>query len=329
MRMRTVLGSIIALLLLACLAGPAAAITAFGGNPFYRPPLTSVKQMKTMFMEQKEDVRKGLEKAGLGEVYDSLMLQLPDAQVATVEYYKGKKLQWMFYRRNGKGPVLIDRDVVWESDSPFAGFEFFVDHNRKRYTFVVPLVCGNLALADVGPIPTPVLPVATPSPSPTPTPTPTPEPTPAPAEAAPAALPFAFVADLGYLYQADPAHYLLLRGGIEYPLNDNLSLLGMIGVTPKLEGIDGETAFLIDVMLNYNWTKMFVGVGLGAWLTGGDSDLDTEDNDLDIILDIGYQFYEKPDAYKLSGFIELRSAVDEFSDFDLYGRVGAGLRFNF
>ena len=58
MRIRTVLSAITALLLLACLAGPAMAITAFGGNPFYRPPLTSVEQMKTMFMEQKEDVKR-------------------------------------------------------------------------------------------------------------------------------------------------------------------------------------------------------------------------------------------------------------------------------
>ncbi len=103
----------------------------------------------------------------------------------------------------------------------------------------------------------------------------------------------------------------------------------MVGVAPQIEGIDGKTAFVADLMLNYNWSKMYAGIGLGAWLTGGDSDLDTEDNDLDIILDIGYRFYEKPDSFKLSGFVEFRSAVDEMSDFDLYGRVGAGLRFHF
>jgi len=314
------------LLLLLALSPGAEAITAFGGNPFIRPPLTTVDQMKSMFVEKKDDVKKGLAKAGIGEVYDSLMMQLPDAPVATVEYQKGQHLEWMFYRRNGQGPVLIDRDVVWESDKPFTGFEFFIDHNGQRYTFVVPLACGNLALMGIGPIPAPV-PVAAPVTPPAAPVAAEPTPQPAPMPVA-AASPLGFVVDLGYLYQADPAHYLLIRGGIEYAINDNLSVLGMIGAAPKLEGIDGKTAFVADLMLNYNWEKMFAGIGVGAWLTGGDSDLDTEDNDLDLILDVGYQIYQQ-ESYKLDGFVELRSAVDEISDFDLYGRVGAGLRVRF
>ena len=94
-------------------------------------------------------------------------------------------------------------------------------------------------------------------------------------------------------------------------------------------GSTEKTAFLADLLLNYRWEKLFLAGGIGAWLTGGDSDLDTEDNDLDLIVELGYQIYEKPEKFKLSGFIEARSAVDEISDFDLYGRVGAGLRFTF
>ncbi len=326
MKMRPVLFSVVLLFMLAGLAINAGAITRFGDNPFYQPPLSSVEQMKNMFMEHKSDVQKGMQKAGLGELYEPLMAQLPNAEVAEVEYQKGQELEWMFYRKKGQGPVMIDKGVVWESDTPFTGYQFFVDYNGQRYTFVVPLVCGNLALMGIGPIPAPVMPVAAPAPAPQPEPAPEPAPAPVPVAAA---SPIAFIADAGYLYQADPAHYLLFRGGVEYTLADNLSLLGLVGVAPKVEGIDGETAFVVDIMLNYNWSKMYAGIGLGAWLTGGDSDLDTEDNDLDIIFDIGYKFYEKPDSFKLSGFIELRSAIDEMSDFDLYGRVGGGLRFHF
>lgn len=329
MRMSKVIHPVIVVLLLIFSASAAHAITRFGGNPFYKPPLTSVADLKNMLQEQRDDVREGMNKAGIGEVYESLMLQLPDIDVQTVEYGKGTSLEWMFYRKDGMGPVRIDKGVVWESDTPFTGFEFSVDHNGNRYTFVVPAACGNLALAGIGPVPPPMKPaepVAAPVPAPAAEDTP-PAPVAAAAEAAP---PFAFVADAGYLYQADPAHYLLLRGGLEYYFDEHLSLLGMIGATPKLEGIDGHTAFIADVMLNYTWSsKVFAGIGVGAWLTGGDSDNDTEDNDLDLILDVGYQFYEKPDAYKISGFVELRSAVDEISDFDLYGRVGAGLRIHF
>lgn len=326
MKTRVLLVTLAVLLL--CWAGTASAITALGQNPFYQPPLTSVDQMKTMFAEKGDDLRMGLEKAGMPELYEPLMTQLPNAEVTAAQYPKGTELDWMFYRRGGKGPVLVDKGVLWESDTPFDGYEFFIDYKDKRYTFVVPLACGNLALADIGGVP--VAPVVAPPPEPKPEPEPEPEPKPEPESVVPpAALPLAMIADVGYLYQADPANYLMFRGGVEYPINDNLSVLGLIGVAPKVEGIDGKTAFLIDAFLNYNWSKAFVGVGLGGWLTGGDSDLDTEDNDLDILLDVGYQLYEKPEKYKISAFIEARSAVDELGDFDMYGRLGGGLRFSF
>ena len=104
-----------------------------------------------------------------------------------------------------------------------------------------------------------------------------------------AALPIGWLLDAGYHYQADPAHYLFVRGGRQYPLDENLSLIGMLGVAPKIEGDDGKTAFLADLLLSYSWDKLFLAGGIGAWLTGGDSDLDTEDNDLDLIVELGYQ----------------------------------------
>jgi hypothetical protein len=279
-----------------------------------------------MVKTQQADIKKGFEIAGIGPVFDSFMSQVGDAQISTVEYYKGQKMQWMFYRRNGEGPVRVDRTILWESDTPFTGYEFYIDHDGDRYVFAVPLICANIALKDVGPAP-----VAPPPPPPVAKPEPKPEPEPEPAPVAPvaAALPIGWLLDAGYLYQADPAHYLFVRGGIEYPFNENLSLIGMLGVAPKIDGDDGKTAFLADLLLNYSWDKLFLAGGIGAWLTGGDSDLDTEDNDLDLVVELGYQIYEKPEKFKLSGFIEARSAVDEMDDFDLYGRVGAGLRFKF
>ncbi len=305
------------------LATSAQAITHLGKNPFFKPPLTSSDQMKQMLVEKKDDVKKGLTMAGNGELFTPLMEQLPEATVTTVEYQKGQHLQWMFYRRNGKGPVRVDKDVTWESDEAFTGYEFFIDYQGNRYTFTVPLVCGNLALNSVGPTPAP-------APVPAPVVKEAPPVTEAPAAepaVAPKAMPF--VVDAGYMYQFDPANYLFLRGGYEYVVNDNISLLGMVGIAPKLNGTNGKTAFLVDVMANYKYNKMFAGLGLGGWITNGDSDLEDEDSDVDIILDLGYQIYEKPDAYKISAFVEVRSAIDELDDFDKYGRIGAGLRFNF
>ena len=323
---------VVFLILFALSASNAAAITVFGNHPFYKPPLTSVSEFKAMVLEQKDAVRKGLELAGAGELYEPLMAQLPNAEVKTVQYHKGQTLKWMFFRKNGTGPVRIDRNVVWESETPFTGYEFDIDFKGNRYTFVVPLVCGNVALAGIVPVPAvapapPVVPAPVPAAAPSPEPKPAVAPEPVPAQASPS--PFSFVTDLGYLYQTDPAHHLFARIGLEYKINDNFSFLGMVGAAPKVDGYESKSATMIDAMLNYNWDKAFIGFGLGGWLTGGDSDLDTQDNGLDIIFDAGYQLYEKPEAFKVSAFIEFRSSVDEMSDFDMYGRVGGGVRFTF
>ncbi len=317
--------AIAALLLTGLNTVSALAMTTLGNHPFYKPPLTSVADFQKMVQAQQADIKKGFEIAGIGPVYASFMAQVGNADIKEVQYYKGQKLQWMFYRRNGEGPVRVDKTILWEGEQPFTAFEFSIDHDGDRYTFAVPMLCGNIALKDVGPVPMPPPPppVAKPTPKPEPVAEPEPEPM---VVAAPA---FGWLLDIGYLYQRDPANYLFARGGIEYPFNDDLSIIGMLGIAPRVEGEDGKTAFLADVLLNYQYDKFFFAGGLGAWLSGGDSDLDTEDNDLDLILELGYQFYEKPEKFKLSGFVEARSAVDEMSDFDMYGRVGAGLRFRF
>jgi hypothetical protein len=317
---------VVCFFLFALSATNATAITAFGNHPFYQPPLTSVSEFKAMMEEQKDSVRQGLKLAGAEQLYEPLMAQLPKAEVKTVQYPKGQTLEWMFFRKNGTGPVRVDRDVIWESETPFTGYEFYIDFKGNRYTFVVPLVCGNVALSDIGPIP-PVAAAPVPVAAPAPEPKPAVMPEPVPEEVTPS--PFAFVTDLGYLYQTDPAHHLFLRIGLEYKINENFSILGMVGAAPKVDGYESKSATMIDAMLNYNWTKAFIGFGLGGWITGGDSDLDTEDNGLDIIFDAGYQLYEKPESFKVSAFVELRSSVDEMSDFDMYGRVGGGLRFTF
>lgn len=324
MKNRLLTVTILTLFLSMSTALSAQAMTTLGNHPFYKPPLASVDDFQEMVTTQQADIKKGFEIAGIGPVFDSFMAQVGDADIKKVDYYKGQKLQWMFYRRNGEGPVRVDNTVLWEGDTPFAGYEFYIDHDGDRYTFAVPMICGNIALKDVGPVPVPP-----PPPPPVAKPEPKPEPEPEAVVPVAAALPLGWLLDAGYLYQGDPANYLFIRGGVEYPFDENFSIIGMLGVAPKIEGDDGKTAFLADILLNYQWNKLFVAGGVGAWLTGGDSDLDTEDNDIDLILELGYQFYEKPEKFKLSGFVEARSAFDEMSDFDLYGRVGAGLRFKF
>ncbi|CAK8711237.1 hypothetical protein KKHLCK_00230 [Candidatus Electrothrix laxa] len=161
----------------------------------------------------------------------------------------------------------------------------------------------------------------------------------APAPCCPECLyPVRFVADMGYLRLSDPADFGFGRIGVEYAFNQRLSFLGMIGGAAKADGSDGDDAWLIDFMLQYNlfflqvgdvWNPVFLGFGLGGWMSNGDDDIDSEDSDIDIIAQIGTQIYGHPDSFNTSVFFEARSGIDEFDDLSMYGRFGAGLRFRF
>ncbi|MDU9050781.1 MAG: hypothetical protein Q3M30_18180 [Candidatus Electrothrix sp. Rat3] len=110
----------------------------------------------------------------------------------------------------------------------------------------------------------------------------------------------------------------------------------MIGAAPKIGGSDGDSAFLLDVIAQYNWLQSFgrslptlrgfTGLGLGGWFTSGDTEDDSGDSDLDIIANIGVRILDNPN---MSIFLEMRNAVDELDSISEYGRFGAGVRFQF
>ncbi|MCI5122801.1 MAG: hypothetical protein D3908_16760, partial [Candidatus Electrothrix sp. AUS4] len=161
----------------------------------------------------------------------------------------------------------------------------------------------------------------------------------APAPCCPACVyPLRFVADMGYLRLSDPADYGFGRIGAEYAFNQRLSFLGMIGGAAKSDGNDGDDAWLVDLMLQYNlfflrvgdaWHPVFVGLGLGAWMSDGDDDIDSEDSDVDIIAQVGAQIFGYQDSFNTSLFFEARSGIDETDELSKYGRFGVGLRFRF
>ncbi|MEE4240107.1 MAG: hypothetical protein V2I36_01480 [Desulfopila sp.] len=323
MKMKLLLHIVVSSLVVVLSAQSVLALRELGQNPFYSGPIESEEAMKNMLIDKRDDVREGLIKAGYPGLFEPLMAQIADAEVKKVLYQKGQTFEWMFYRKKGQGPVRVDSNVVWESEEPIRSYEFFVDDNGLRYTLAVPPICGNPALLGFGPVPAEPAdaPVAT-AVEPEPVAAGGPEPTVEPRR-------FPFLIDAGYLHQLDPAHHLLLRVGMEFPLSDNFSLIGMIGGAPKLSGADGDHAFVADVFANYSISRFYLSFGVGAWLSSGDDDIKTEDDDFDLIVNVGARVFGEEDAFNTSVFLEARSGVDELDDFDLYGRVGAGLRFRF
>lgn len=378
-------------------------LMTIGRSPFYQPPLTTPESLISMVQEKQADVKTGFKKAGQLGLFDAFVTQLPSAKIETVEFQKGSYFQWMLFKKKGNGVVRLAKDVTWANKKPFTGFKFDIVDAGNKYTFAVPLGCGNIALMGVTPVPPPPAPVvATPMNQP-----PTCGMSVSSVRAfcgeiitvdasrssdpdgeitgmtiaflddqgqvvsekvvdgaglqAQVAMPcgastlkvsvmdnngeivtspectvalterkkFNFLADLGYYRQFDPAHYLFGRVGMEYKFNENFGILALVGVAPQVEGIDGETAILADLIGEYSFSRYFIDFGLGGWITDGDDDLDTEDTQLDLIAGFGARVYGEPEAFNASLFLEIRSGVDEIDDIIDYGRFGLGVRFRF
>jgi hypothetical protein len=393
---------IMALLLVSVsVANAATTLVEIGRSPFHQPPLKTKEDLVKMLQAKNPEVAKGFALAGRSDLYEPFMDQITKTKIDLVQFPKGSKFEWMFYKKKGKGTVRIVKDVTWGNDKPFPGFQFPIEKAGIRYTFVIPLGCGNVALMGESKIPE----VAAAPPPPNKPPqcgmTVTPAKTfcgenvtvdartstdpdgeiakmtiafvdesgkvvsqkvvegktlmsevavpcgtntlkvtvadnkgleatsPACAVQVTGTNRMRFIGDLGYYRQFDPSNYVFGRVGMEYKLTDQFALLGLLGWAPEVHGKDGASAFLADLLAEYSFSRYFVDLGVGGWITNGDSDLDGENSQLDLIAGFGAMVYGEPEKFNASLFLEVRSAFDEMSDFADFGRVGLGVRFRF
>ena len=304
-------------LVMTCASPAFAAVTLkhLGNHPFYRPAMTSETDLRTMFKNHKADLQEGFAQSGYAELFPDFMAQFPTAKVEFIKVAPGEQLSWMLFRKKTSGPVSVLKDVTWGGKASFDAFRFSIDKNGQRYEFIVPVICGNLSLRNTSTIPEPVAPVVI-------------EDKDAQAKSAEIAQTVTVaphkggpVADIGLARQFDPASYVFARVGYEFFLTENLSATGLVGGFARIEGYDGGSAFTADALLNYYLTeKWFVGAGVGFW-TG-------EDDNIDLIVNMGYLIYDKPGTMKTSLFVEGRCVADDLLASQAT-RLGVGLRFQF
>jgi hypothetical protein len=289
-------------------ASAAMTLTKIGISPFYRPPLKSEADLRTLVKTKGAELKTGFSKAGNADLYAAFEEQFPTVKIEPIKIQKGETMQWMLFKKKGKGPVAVARDVTWGGGAPLDAFRFYIIKDQKRYQFVVPYACGNVALKDVAAIPPPPPPVVPP-----------PE---KPAAVAPKAK-GGFVVDGGISTIIDPRTYLFGRVGYEYPLMDNLYVMGLVGGFGRVGGDKGGSAFVADVILDYRWTRLSAGIGGGYWSADGGK--------FDIIADLGYRLGGDDTTFlgRTTLFLELRSAVDQMDEMRDKGRVGLGLRYHF
>lgn len=330
-------------------------LTRLGYHPFHQPPLTSSTDLINMIQENESDIKIGFELAGIQNLFNDFIMQLPNTKISKVKLHDGTHFEWMLGRKNGIGPVVIAKEIIWINKTPISAFKFHIDKNGKRYTFAVPLICSNIALRGITLIPLAIAPPAkeivnktseTEEVAVLPTLYTTEKPTEnkdiiktkrdiSPIDTVmpmASAVPLKFLADLGYLHQFDPGHYLFGRVGAEYNFTDKFSLLGLVGVAPHISGTDGKTAFVFDLFGEIVFSRSFIDLGLGGWFTKGDKNIKSENSQFDIITVIGTMIIGEKDDFNVSLFFEARHGLNELDDMHTirsFGRYGGGLRFRF
>jgi len=332
-------------------ASAASTLKRLAVHPF-AGKVSSEAQLRSLIQKRSAEFQTGLAKAGNADLYPAFMEQFPTAKIDTVKVPPGETFKWMFFKRRGKGPVAVAKDITWGGAAPFEAYRFSIDKDGKRYEFLVPSVCGNVTLRNVALLPAPPPPVAV-APPPPPPPPPVvvapppvvaapPPPPPPPVVVAPPAKPVpppvvvapppppppvakrwgGPVVDVGLSHQPDPANYIFARAGYEIPLVEKLYLLGLVGGYVRYGGHNGGSAVTVDALLNYHWlSRLSFGLGAGYW--------SGNDGQVDLIANIGFLVFGKAESVNGELFFEARSAFDDLDDTKDFGRFGLGLRTRF
>jgi hypothetical protein len=292
-------------------------LKVLGTSPFSQSELKSVDDLRQMVEVLHSDLKIGFERVGASDLFEGFLAQVNQGDIATIEVQPGQKMQWMLFR-NARA-VKVIRNLVWAGDKPFTAYQLDVDKSGTRYSFIIPVTCGNVALAQSSPVPAAAL---APSPVTVPQETVTPASPPEVVEPDKGYKGY-FIADVGVMYMDEPVTYLPVRVGYEYRFSDYFSLLGLVGYAPVIHGKGGidDGAIMADLLSVYRFGRMFLGAGVGYWR----SDLSEHG---DGIAEIGYIVFGEPEEQNVSLFVEGRSAFDEFDHLEK-GRIGAGLRFQF
>jgi hypothetical protein len=309
-------------------AAPSMAATTLkkmGTHPFYAPPLTSVADLQNMVRKHGSQVEAGFVKAGAGDLYPAFAEQLPNAQIETVQVQPGQTLEWMLFRRFGKGPVKVGRDIIWGGRTSFEAFKVTIHKDGNDYNFLIPLICGNVALVDMTPAPV----VEAPPPPPPEVVVPPPPPQPKTIGG-----PFLLV---GYEHQFDPSEYIFGKVGYDFGITDSFHVLPSLGFYGQVHGKDGNSSIAVDVLASYYIVKdLAIGIGVGFW----PGDLKTrdrygrpgnfgDDNNVDAIVAIYYDLPVEWIGIRPTLYVEGRNDVERFRDMSETSRIGGGIMFRF
>ena len=160
-------------------------IRVLGGPNRFSGPMHGVDDLRAMVNANRTQFANVLATAGLDHISSQVLDMLTTGNIIETSIAPNTHMEWMALKRSGTPGLL--RNVRWVGPQPFDAYQITVEAAGYNYTFVVPKVCGNLAL--VNRTAAPVVRAEPPPPAPAPPPpvvqaAPTPAYQPSPAQVA-------------------------------------------------------------------------------------------------------------------------------------------------
>ena len=114
-----------------------------------REATTTLAELRERVAEHRDELTEALAQADLGHLAPAFFSAVEGAEAA--ELPTGQLFHWMVFRKKGK-PALTE-NARWVGKEAFPGWAIEVSEGGKRYDFVIPQACLNLALRGVEDIP--------------------------------------------------------------------------------------------------------------------------------------------------------------------------------
>src|SRR5215471_6733964 len=119
-------------------------IRVLGGPNRFSGPMHSVADLRAMVNTNRSQFANVLALAGLDRISAQILDLLTTGRVIDTAVAPNTYMEWMALKRSGTPGLL--RNVRWVGRQSFEAYQITVEAAGYNYTFVVPKVCGNLAL---------------------------------------------------------------------------------------------------------------------------------------------------------------------------------------
>jgi len=119
-------------------------IRVLGGPNRFSGPMHSVAELRAMVNSNRTQFANVLAIAGLDRISSQVLDTFTTGNIIETSVAPDTHMEWMALKRSGTPGLL--RNVRWVGQQPFEAYQITLEAAGYSYTFVIPKVCGNLAL---------------------------------------------------------------------------------------------------------------------------------------------------------------------------------------